>query len=101
MLDWEFNLFSYNTSRFGKNGVVLRDGYEHASDGHAVSEIENYYTINSTEFQKILSLIADEYKNESILSEYNGANAYYENLSKREDKFPFIFFYIILNQNRG
>jgi hypothetical protein len=104
MFDWGFDLYSYNKREgrdtffggisisFKNNGMVLRDGYEHDSDETTICEIENYYTINSIEFQKILSLIEDENKNESILSEYNNANAYYENLSKWEDKLLFISF---------
>jgi hypothetical protein len=98
----KFDLYSYTNiegddSFFGnisiafeKEGMVLRDGYEHDSDGYTITEIENYYSIDSLYYEKILSLVSDEYKNESILSEYENANKYYEILSTQEEKLLFI-----------
>jgi hypothetical protein len=48
---------------FLENRAILRDGYEHDYDGFTMREFENYYTIASADYQKIVSLITDEYKN--------------------------------------
>ena len=103
-----FTLYSYNKKEgnnivfgsisisFGENGIILRDGYEHGYDGSngytTISETENYYKIDTTEFKNLISIMADGYKNKGILTEYKNANTYYDILTVQEEKILFLIF---------
>jgi hypothetical protein len=93
------------TVEFKKDTVVLYEGYEYAdSDGDRILEGEDYYTIPGKFIERLLFLIPEEYKNESILSEYENVYDYYNSLTSDSEKILFIcilkYYKIDLNFNK-
>ena len=98
-----FELYSYyrkdekgihlgnTTVEFKEDTIVLYDGYEYDdSDGDRILEGDDYYTIPSKFIERILFFIPEEYKSESILSEYENSYDYYNSLTLDSEKILFI-----------
>ncbi|MDR1655865.1 MAG: hypothetical protein LBR96_07695 [Treponema sp.] len=84
-------LFSSTTVKFDEETVTLYDGFEFDdADGDNIHEQDEYYTIYCRDIDKILSVMPDEYKNKSILSEYNGAGDYYDAIREENKKMFFL-----------
>ena len=83
--------FGDSTIKFEDDKIILGNGYEYDDkDGERIYEGQDYYYIFSKDIKKILSLIPDEHKNESILAEYKNADNYYLTLSSDDAKLFFI-----------
>jgi hypothetical protein len=69
---------------FKEDIIVLYDGYEYDdSDGDRILEGYDYYIIPIKFIDRILFFISEEYKNESVLSEYENAYEYYNSFDIR------------------
>jgi len=76
---------------FKDDHVVLYDGYEwDDQDGDHILEGDDYWTIKYKYFQRLLFLMPNEYKNKSVLIEYENAIEYYNNTDDETEKDIFI-----------
>jgi hypothetical protein len=87
-------LYSSTTVNFTGEEVIINDGFEfNDGEGDHLYEQDDYYTFYYGDIDNILAILPGEYKNESILSEYKGAEDYYHRLNKDKEK---LFFLCIL-----
>jgi hypothetical protein len=71
-------LYSSTMIKFTGKAVIINDGFEfNDGEGDHLYEQDNNYTIHYSDIDALLAILPGEYKNESILSEYNGAEDYY------------------------
>lgn len=83
--------FGSTTIEFSKDSINLCDGFEwDDSDGDRYIEGDDLYIIPSTSFTTLLSLISDQYKEFTILSEFENAEIFYKTLNSETEKLIFL-----------
>jgi hypothetical protein len=82
---------------FSEYGISLYDGFVYYDNEKQQREYVNRYRFYCEDYNRILSIIIDEYKDESILNNYNGAENCYEKINNVEK----IIFVGILHYNKN
>jgi hypothetical protein len=84
-------LYSSTSVEFTGEAVVINDGFEfNDGDGDHLYERDDYYVISGGDIDAAAAVLPGEYKNESILAEYNGAEEYYNRLPGGAEKHLFL-----------
>jgi len=79
------------TVKFKEDSVVLYSGGDlFSKQGSCIYDLNNHYEIPGKFIERIASFIPEEYKNESILSEYENANDFYNSLLLDSEKILFL-----------
>lgn len=105
-----FELFSYDKKEtdgrhfgsanieFRDDSVILHDGYEWDDhDGDRILEGDEYCTINKSNYEKILSVVPDEFKKADIVTDNQKSTGFSARLDDSEKK----LFICILNYNKS